>query len=199
MDNINQLPDSFRMGIMTLLHKKDDKTDLKKWRPVTLLNFDCKLFSKLLKGRMSTVLADLIHSDQACAVPERKITDSLVLIRDAMLRETEILDYLMVMSGVSQEEVPAHMHTKLWLTLNCIKDAIWTSRNLLVGKRMPPRHHTAAGVRRMAPELHKERCPWPRALTAVDAPEQRCLGLRGSLKGRVLGTGFGELGWCKKC
>ncbi len=33
---------------------------------------------------MSTVLTDLIHPDQACAVPGRKITDSLVLIRDAI-------------------------------------------------------------------------------------------------------------------
>lgn len=83
-DNLDRLPDSFRIGIMTLIHKKDDKMDLKNWRPITLLNFDCKLFSKLLKLRMSTVLADLIHPDQACAVPGRKITDSLVLIRDSI-------------------------------------------------------------------------------------------------------------------
>ncbi|KAL6476343.1 hypothetical protein MHYP_G00148420 [Metynnis hypsauchen] len=33
---------------------------------------------------MSRVLEDVIHPDQACAVPGRKITDSLVLIRDAI-------------------------------------------------------------------------------------------------------------------
>ncbi|KAL0150090.1 hypothetical protein M9458_054517 [Cirrhinus mrigala] len=33
---------------------------------------------------MSTVLKDVIHPDQACAVPGRKITDSLILIRDAI-------------------------------------------------------------------------------------------------------------------
>ncbi len=33
---------------------------------------------------MSTVLEDVIHPDQACAVPGRKITDSLVLIRDVI-------------------------------------------------------------------------------------------------------------------
>ena len=83
-DRHDRLPDSFRTGIVTLLHKKDDKTDLKNWRPITLLNFDCKLFSKLLSGRMSQVLEDVIHPDQACAVPGRKITDSLILIRDAI-------------------------------------------------------------------------------------------------------------------
>ncbi len=33
---------------------------------------------------MSTVLEDVIHLDQACAVPGRKITDSLVLTRDTI-------------------------------------------------------------------------------------------------------------------
>lgn len=83
-DRLDKLPDSFRIGIVTLLHKKDDKADLKNWRPITLLNFDCKVFSKLISRRMSQVLEDVIHPDKACAVPGRKITDSLILIRDAI-------------------------------------------------------------------------------------------------------------------
>ncbi|XP_070771031.1 LOW QUALITY PROTEIN: uncharacterized protein [Enoplosus armatus] len=83
-EKLDRLPDSFRVGIVTLLHKDKDKTDLKNWRPITLLNFDCKLFSKVLASRMSLFLEDLIHPDQACAVPGRKITDSLVLIRDTI-------------------------------------------------------------------------------------------------------------------
>jgi len=83
-ETLDRLPDSFRVGIVSLLHKKGDRTDLRNWRPITLLNFDCKIFSKILSMRMSTVLEDVIHPDQACAVPGRKITDSLVLIRDAI-------------------------------------------------------------------------------------------------------------------
>lgn len=83
-EQLDRLPDSFRVGIVTLLHKDKDKTDLKNWRPITLLNFDCKLFSKLLASRMTMVLDGLIHPDQACAIPGRKITDSLVLIRDTI-------------------------------------------------------------------------------------------------------------------
>ncbi|XP_055770772.1 uncharacterized protein LOC129846978 [Salvelinus fontinalis] len=48
------------------------------------LNFDCKLFTKVLTLRMSSVLGEVIHPDQTCAVPGRKITDSLILIRDAI-------------------------------------------------------------------------------------------------------------------
>ncbi len=42
------------------------------------------IISKVLATRMSTVLGDVIHPDQACAVPGRRITDSLVLTRDAI-------------------------------------------------------------------------------------------------------------------
>uniref|UniRef100_A0A9J8CAK8 Reverse transcriptase domain-containing protein n=1 Tax=Cyprinus carpio carpio TaxID=630221 RepID=A0A9J8CAK8_CYPCA len=84
LETLDRLPDSFRIGIVSLLYKKGDRTDLKNWRPITLLNLDCKLFSKILATRMSTVLEDVIHPDQACAVPGRKITDSLVLIRDTI-------------------------------------------------------------------------------------------------------------------
>lgn len=83
-EHLDTLPDSFRVGIVTLLHKSKDKTDLKNWRPITLLNCDCKLYSKLLASRMSLFLKELIHPDQACAIPGRKITDSLVLIRDTI-------------------------------------------------------------------------------------------------------------------
>nr|BAC82621.1 pol-like protein [Danio rerio] len=83
-ENFNKLPADFRLGIVSLLFKKDDKTILKNWRPITLLNTDYKFFTKILATRMSTVLEDVIHPDQACAVPGRKITDSLLLIRDAI-------------------------------------------------------------------------------------------------------------------
>ena len=84
LEGLDRLPDSFRSGIVTLLYKKGDKTDLKNWRPITLLNVDCKLFSKLLTSRMSMVLGEVIHPDQTCALPGRRITDNLILIRDTI-------------------------------------------------------------------------------------------------------------------
>ena len=78
------MPHSFRVGAVSLLYKKGDREQLKNWRPISLLNFDLKVFTKVLTLRMRTVLADVIHPDQTCAVPGRKITDSLVLVRDAI-------------------------------------------------------------------------------------------------------------------
>ena len=83
-DSLTILPESFREGVVTLLFKKGEASDLRNWRPITLLNFDLKLFSKVLTLRMATVLEDVIHPDQTCAVAGRRITDSLVLVRDAI-------------------------------------------------------------------------------------------------------------------
>ncbi|KAJ3592289.1 hypothetical protein NHX12_007417, partial [Muraenolepis orangiensis] len=52
----------------------------------------------------------------------------------------EVLTAQLVLYGVSPKKVPPALFQKQWLTLSAIKDAIWTSRNLLVRKRMliPP-------------------------------------------------------------
>lgn len=53
----------------------------------------------------------------------------------------EVLTAQLVLYGVSQQkQLSAHDFSKQWLTLAAIKDAIWTSRNLLARKHMqiPP-------------------------------------------------------------
>lgn len=52
----------------------------------------------------------------------------------------EVLDAQLVLYGVSRRKKTAKEFSKLWLTFAAIKDAIWTSRNLLARKRMqiPP-------------------------------------------------------------
>ncbi|XP_037835469.1 uncharacterized protein LOC119617687 [Kryptolebias marmoratus] len=52
----------------------------------------------------------------------------------------EVLTAQLVLYGVSHEKQAEKNFAEMWLTLATIKDAIWTSRNLLVRKRMqiPP-------------------------------------------------------------
>ena len=52
--------------------------------------------------------------------------------------EVRPLEYRAAVHGVGQrlESLPAADFTALWLTLNSVKAALWTSRNLLVGTRV---------------------------------------------------------------
>ena len=64
--------------------KKGDRKDLKNWRPISLLNVDYKICSKVLSLRLSKVLEFIVDPDQTCSVPGRKITSNLHILRDVL-------------------------------------------------------------------------------------------------------------------
>ena len=79
---------SARRGIITLLPKKDwDILLVKNWRPITLLNCDYKIISKVISHRIQAVLENVINQDQARFVQNRNITQNI-------RRASDILDYV---------------------------------------------------------------------------------------------------------
>ena len=82
------LSDSQRLSYITLLCKnQNDSSNMKNWRPISLLNYDYKIISKSLSNRLNTVLETLVHEDQTCAVKGRSIFDNVHLLRN-------IIDYV---------------------------------------------------------------------------------------------------------
>ncbi|KAI4889535.1 hypothetical protein NFI96_032032 [Prochilodus magdalenae] len=92
--------------------------------------------------------------------------------------------YRVAVNGVGQgiEKLPAAEFTALWLTLNGVKAALWTSRNLLVGKRVTvPLHALTAlvtsslqgtphfDIRRRGLGSHAGGSKPPRSLVPVEA------------------------------
>jgi hypothetical protein len=75
-----QMPKSCRSGVLSLLHKKGDRSNLGNYRPLTMLCADYKVISKLLATRLDNVLQQYIHPDQAGFVSGRQITDNLALL-----------------------------------------------------------------------------------------------------------------------
>ena len=78
------LTPSQREGIVRLIHKKDDVRDPKNWRPISLLNTDYKLASKVITERLKKVMSSIVHQDQTCGVVGRTIFSNLHLIRDIL-------------------------------------------------------------------------------------------------------------------
>ena len=67
---------------ITTLPKKGDLTKLENWRPLSILNVDYKIITKILANRISKTLPHIIHEDQTCNIEHRSIQHSLSIIRD---------------------------------------------------------------------------------------------------------------------
>ena len=84
-----QLSTSQRRGVISLLFKKGDRTQLKNWRPITLLNTDYKILTKALANRLQRVLPSIIHSDQTASIKGRTINDNIRLLHDVITYANE--------------------------------------------------------------------------------------------------------------
>ena len=51
-----ELSESQKLAILTLLYKKGDKQCLDNWRPISLLNIDYKILAKVLCKRLKQVI-----------------------------------------------------------------------------------------------------------------------------------------------
>ena len=81
---------SQRRGVITLRPKEDsDLSTLANWRPITLLNLDYKIASKIIARRLEKVLALLINPDQTGFIKGRYIGQNIRLIND-ILEQTKL-------------------------------------------------------------------------------------------------------------
>jgi len=52
------------VGVISLIHKKGDESDLRNWRPITLLNYDYKIMATVIAHRFQKVLNTIVHENQ---------------------------------------------------------------------------------------------------------------------------------------
>ena len=71
---------SQRQAIITLIDKKKDRIFLKNWRPISLLNVDYKLLSKILSNRLTPILSTIIHPNQTGFMKGRNIAEKIRIL-----------------------------------------------------------------------------------------------------------------------
>lgn len=67
---------SMKSAVVKLLPKKGDLTNIKNWRPISLLNTDYKLLAKIITNKIKPCLSGLISNEQKCGIEGRKIEDA---------------------------------------------------------------------------------------------------------------------------
>ena len=82
-DNSTLAPSQYR-AILTLLYKKGERENIANWRPISSLNTDYKIITKVLAERLKIFLPKLIHPDQKGFITGRNIADANRLLQDAV-------------------------------------------------------------------------------------------------------------------
>ena len=85
---------NFAEGWICPLYKKKDKRQIANFRPITILNSDYKIFTKVLAVKLAKTVPKIIHENQAGFIPGRSIFDhgklaKLVLDYTAAVDENE--------------------------------------------------------------------------------------------------------------
>ncbi|CEP16357.1 hypothetical protein [Parasitella parasitica] len=84
-------PPSWQETCIVLLPKKGDLWNLANWRPISLINTDCKVFTRLLNARVIGAANKVITGHQAGFMPTRFIGDHgmalRLLMEDAQLHD----------------------------------------------------------------------------------------------------------------
>jgi exonuclease III len=77
-----KLPLTMSQAHVRLLFKKGDRSDIRNYRPISLLGVDYKIISRALSLKLGQVLGDVINPAQTCSIPGRSILTNTALIRD---------------------------------------------------------------------------------------------------------------------
>ena len=68
-----KMPKTMREAIVKLLYKKNDHQNIKNWRPISLLNTDYKILSKIIVNRLIPIFENFILPQQCTGLPGRRI------------------------------------------------------------------------------------------------------------------------------
>jgi hypothetical protein len=79
------IPADFKRGLLTTIYKgKGDPLEISNRRPISLLNIDYKILSRILNFRLLKVVKKIISPHQNGFIPDRSIFSNIICLEDAI-------------------------------------------------------------------------------------------------------------------
>ena len=102
---------------MCPIFKKKDPTNISNYCPITLLNTDYKLLTKVLALQLMESIDMMVHPDQAGFIPKRSIFDHIRLAKE-IINFAEVTETNRTIVALDQEKAyDKNCHDYLWETL----------------------------------------------------------------------------------
>ncbi len=106
---------------MCPIYKKKDPTEISNYRPITLLNTDYKLLTKVLALQLMEEAQNIVHEDQAGFIPKRSIFNHIRLAK-VIINYAEIVEEDGAIIVLDQEKAYDKIrHNYLWITLRAFR------------------------------------------------------------------------------
>ena len=77
-----ELTNSQKTAVISLIHKKNERSDIKNYRPITLSTVDYKILAFILASRMQKVISSVISTDQTAFIRKRFIGHNIRIVED---------------------------------------------------------------------------------------------------------------------
>ena len=77
-----KLPQTLRESVLSLIHKKDDESNISNYRPISLTSTDYKILAFALSARLHKVIGTIVSSDQSAYIKERFMGTNIRLLND---------------------------------------------------------------------------------------------------------------------
>jgi hypothetical protein len=71
-------------GIITLLPKQKESTNIKQFWPICLLNLSFKIFTKVVVRRLTKMAVKIVSESQTAFIPERNIMEGIVSLHETL-------------------------------------------------------------------------------------------------------------------
>lgn len=84
MERTGMVQDRMVEGVIALVYKKGNRLNIENYRPISLLNVDYKILTKVLANRVKKVIGSIVQPTQSYSIPGRDIADTIGTVRDVI-------------------------------------------------------------------------------------------------------------------